>query len=185
MIFSLAGEVAGGWGKNRSIGRLAIPDHAMGGAIGRLVPSGEQGVDLVVGPVDRAGRPCFLFALAAQLESGLDKRLCLGLPNLGIHWNISSFPGRRRPGNTTLWKTRCRTEPYPPTCGRALSPPTPRGRQVMLSDILGQQPVLQDQMMKERCPQQHRVRGELAGQPAVLADAGDHARPQAVKMTHL
>ena len=68
-------------GRNRSTGSLAIPDRAMGGAVGRLVARGEESVDLVVGSVERAGRPRLFFALAAQLQCGLDERLALGLPN--------------------------------------------------------------------------------------------------------
>ena len=126
MIFSLAGDVDRRLRQKQVDRRLAIPDHAMGGAIRRLVAGGEERIDLIVGPVDRAGRPCFLFALAAQLESGLDKGLCLGLPNLGIHWSISSFPGQGRPGNATLWKIRRQIELHPPTAGRLLLP-RPRG----------------------------------------------------------
>ena len=154
MIRSLAGEVAGGCGQEQVDRGLAIPDHAMGGAIGRLVAGGEKGVDLVVGPVDRAGRPCFLFALAAQLESGLDKRLCLGLPNLGIHWNtlFLSRPSRgRATGDPLENQVPDRASILRPVGGRSL--PRPLGdAQVMLSDILGQQPVLQNEMMEERVP---------------------------------
>ena len=55
----------------------------------------------------------------------------------------------------------------------------------MLSDILGQQPVLQDQMIKERSPQQYRVGGKFTGQPAIAANTRDHTRPQAVEVPQL
>ncbi len=64
---------------------LVFPDRLMDRAVDRLVARGEQGFHLIIGPVDRAGLPRLLLALPAQLQCGLDERLGLGLPQLGIH----------------------------------------------------------------------------------------------------
>ena len=45
----------------------------------------EQGLDLVVGPVQGPGLARLLLALAPQFQRGLDERLGLGLPQLRVH----------------------------------------------------------------------------------------------------
>ena len=55
MVRSQSGEVAGGCGQEQVDRDLVVPDRPMDRAVGRLVPRGEQGLDLVVGPVERAG----------------------------------------------------------------------------------------------------------------------------------
>ena len=53
----------------------AIPHGAMGRAVHRLILRREQGFDLVVGRVDRAGATGFVRALAAKRERRLGERL--------------------------------------------------------------------------------------------------------------
>ena len=72
-------------GQEKLDGELAVPDGAMDGAVGGLVARGEEGVDLIVGSIDRAGRPRFFLALAAHLERGLDERLRSG-SSTGYPW---------------------------------------------------------------------------------------------------
>ncbi len=57
----------------------------MDGAAGRAVTSREEGIHLVVGPVDRTGLLGLLLALATQLEGGFHERLRFRLLKLGIH----------------------------------------------------------------------------------------------------
>ena len=66
-------ETVGGCDWNRSIGNVAAPDRAVDRALRRLVAGREERLDLVVGPVERAGLPRLLLALAAQLQRGLDE----------------------------------------------------------------------------------------------------------------
>ena len=63
----------------------------MDGTVRGLVTRGEEGIDLVVGSVHRAGRPRFFLTLAAHLECGFDERLGLGFFNLRIHGRTSLF----------------------------------------------------------------------------------------------
>ena len=56
------------------------------GLLRGLVAGGEQGLDLLVGPVERAGRPRLFLALAAQLQRGLDERFAPRVPSTGYPW---------------------------------------------------------------------------------------------------
>ena len=83
-----------------------IPDRLMNGAIRGLVSCGEEGVHLVVGSVDRAGRPRFLFAFAAQLQRGLDEGLGLGLSYLSIHRKLPPHSAEKGLSQPILSETR-------------------------------------------------------------------------------
>ena len=87
-------------GREQVDGELVVPDRPVHGAVGRLVPRGEQGLDLVVGPVERAGLPRLFLALAAQLQRGLDERLGLGLRRSGLRprCSLNSVTHRIRRG---------------------------------------------------------------------------------------
>jgi hypothetical protein len=92
----LHGALAGGanrWrlGKEQLNGQSAIPDGAMGRAVGSLVARGEEGVDLFIGSIEGAGLPCLFLGLAAHFHDGFDERFALGFLQLGIHGETSSF----------------------------------------------------------------------------------------------
>jgi hypothetical protein len=61
---------------SRSLDRYtAVPNGPMRRARGRLILRSEERLDLVIGLVDGAGAPGFLFTLAAQLEGRFGERL--------------------------------------------------------------------------------------------------------------
>src|SRR5690606_5564287 len=62
-----------GSGTEKVNGNVPIPDRAMHGAVDRLVTSLEEGLDLVVGAIDRAGPTGLVHALAGQSQRGFGK----------------------------------------------------------------------------------------------------------------